>query len=282
MSLLVPLVAMLLSSSSAVVEKVVFVILGITYKNYSAIMFFAAFTVALGAVLIFSPAWTREYLSVYALTLVAFTTLTILTTNLLYYRALKHDHLSELTLLDLASFIPIGLVAALLFSDERNALVLIGLLVSSSALVWSHINHHKFQLRKETWPYFLWTFTVLPFEAAAFKEVLQIWDPLALQLVRDAIIALILGSYFFKYIERVKPASFLKIFSIGLFGTVGSILVFVSIKHLGITLTMLIFTLKPLLTYFASLLFLKEKFHKKKFIAFVIVLVSIAATQIMG
>ena len=45
--------------------------------------------------------------------------------------------------------------------------------------------------------------------------------------------------------------------------------------------TMLIFSLQPLLVYFASLFFLKEPFHWKKFVAFIVVLASIAAAQIM-
>jgi len=62
--------------------------------------------------------------------------------------------------------------------------------------------------------------------------------------------------------------------------TIAWILYYFSYQISGIIYTVLIFSLQPLLVYAASLIFLKEKFHWKKFAAFMITLAAIIISQI--
>lgn len=278
----IPVIGALLSAGASVADKILLGGKGITYKNYSTISFLAALFVAGLAFIIVRPPLTAELFQSYPGFLLIFTTATILASNLLYYHALKHDFLTEMEVVNLLAYVPIILFSFALFADERNLSVLFAALVASAAVIWSHWDKGHALVRKGTKPYLWWILTIGPLEAAAFKEIFTAWDPIALQFFRELIIVPILGFAYAETLRRVSPRSFITIFFTGGIFTLGSILFFISYERLGIIHTTLIFTIQPLLIYIGALLLLKEPFHRKKFIAFLIVLASIAAAQVIG
>ena len=282
MNFIFPILAALLQAGSFILDKVVLSIRRVSFKTYMGVSFPLIFIITLIIFLIFRPPLSMELLSgnLRWLLLISIGMATI--TNLMFYRALDDDGLGEIQTFDLLHNIPIIIFASVIFSDERNFIVIIPALVASLAVIWSHWEKGHPFVRKKTRPYLLWILIIGPLEAAAFKEILAIWDPISLQFVRELIIVPILGFMYADTLRRVSPKSFGAIFFTGAILTLGSILFFVSYAKLGVIYTTLIFTLQPLLTYLGALLLLKEKFYRKKFIAFLIVLISIAVAQAIG
>lgn len=280
MNFLIPFFGAILGSGATIVDKVLLGGKGITYKNYSIISFMAALFVAgIAFISVGNPVNTELFVG-YAGFLLIFTTIAILTSNLLYFHALKHDQLTEMETVGLLSFIPVIGISYIFYEDERSMPVLIAALIASIAVIWSHWRKGHPFVRKSTYPYLIWLLFIAPIQAIAFKEIFLMWDPISLQFVREIIIVPILGYMYADTLKSVSLKSFVTIFITGAILTLSSILFFISYSKLGIIHTTLIFSLQPLVAYIGALLFLKEKFHRNKFLAFLVVLVSITAAQL--
>lgn len=283
MNFLFPIAAAVLQAGSFTLDKVILSLKGITYKQYTGISFPLIFLITLGIFIIFQPPLFETELFAGNLKWLILISVAIITiSNLFYYRALDNDRLGEIQTLDIFHNLPAILFSSLLFADERNPAVVLPALVASLAIIWSHWNHHHFEMRKFTRIYLVWSLFIAPFGAPITKTLLTVWHPISLGIIRDGATALILGPLFIKYSKKTHLKALLLLAATNLLTTIAWILLFFSYQRSGIVYTILIFSLQPLLVYFASLIFLKEKFHKKKFIAFLVALASIAAAQVMS
>ena len=200
-------------------------------------------------------------------------------TNLFYYRALAKDTLGELTMLGLLAGLPVIIFSALAFPDERNLFLIFLALASFAAIIWSHWNHHHFEIKKDTLTFLIWFLFVVPFGAVLSKIMLGTWNAVVLMLFQDGTVALILGWLYLKESMKVPRGAILFLLLTNLFSSAGWILYFMSIQKSGIIYTGLLFSLQPLLTYFASVVFLKEGLDRKKVLAFLIVLAAVGLAQ---
>lgn len=276
-----PLLAAVLQASSFTLDKAILNIRRINYRTYVAISFPMLLVIDLAIFAIFKPPldWS---LFTGRLGALLFATIGVLIgTNLLYYRALKDDHLSEIQTVGLIAQVPVVIVTGILFADERNFVVIIPALVASLALVWSHWEHHRLAIRAHTLPFILWIFVTAPVMAAMAKLLLAHWHPISLELVRDGSTALVLGPLFASSVRLASPRSWFLLVATNVLSACAWILYFLGYQRLGVVYTVLLFSLQPLLVYLFSLIFLGEPLVKKKFIAFLIVLASIAAAQAM-
>ncbi len=278
---LIPIFGAFFQAGASVLDKLLLGGRGITYKNFSIVSFLAALVVAAIAFLVFQPPLTGELFLGLPGAFALFTTSTILISNLFYYSALKKEFLTELQTLDLVSYVPIVLFSFTIFPDERNVYALVLALIASFAVIWSHWDGHHFLMKRQVRYYLWWILLVAPLEASAFKEAFRTWDPIALQFIRELVIVPILALLYYQSLKRISTRSFFSIFFAGALTTIGSILLYISYQKLGVVYTTLIFTLQPLLIYIVSLLFLKEPLHRKKFVAFLIVLASIVVAQLI-
>lgn len=280
-SILYPVFSAILQASSFTLDKVILSIRRINYKTYTAISFPLLFLIDLVIFLIIRPPLDMSLFLGRQGLLLAVTIVLIIGTNLFYYRALKDDYLSELQPISLLNEVPILIVTSLLFTDERNFFILIPALVASLAVVWSHWNHHHMVIKKHTLPFLIWLMVAAPIMAVLGKMLLVSWHPVSLELVRDGAMALVLGPIFASSVKKVSSRAWLLLLATNILSACGWILFFTSYKLSGVVYTVLIFSLQPLLVYFASVVFLKEPFVKKKFIGFIIVLISIATAQFL-
>ena len=101
-------------------------------------------------------------------------------------------------------------------------------------------------------------------------------------LIQDAVIT-VFAIYLYKgEFKKITP-KFLSLITISsALSVVGWILFGLSYQKLGVVHTTLLFSIQPLVVYFASLIILKERHHPKKTIAFFIVLAAIIITELYG
>ena len=280
MSLLFPLIASVLQAAAFTLDKVTLSIKKVNYKTYNGISFPLIFLFTLIAFLIFKPALNFDLLSGHYLALMIALLIIVALGNLIFYRALKSDQLSEIQTISLVKQIPLILFASIFFIDERNFFLITLALLAALSVIWSHWEKHHFHIAKKTLPFLIWNLIMTPIGAIILKILLESWHPISLQLVIDGVIAIVFIALFFKNIKSVPRKALPLLFTLNLLTSIASILYLFSFQALGIVQTVLIFSIQPLLVYFSSVFFLKEKFDKKKFTAFAIILVAIVVSQI--
>ena len=274
--------AAVLQGSSFVLDKTILSIRRIGYREYTSVSFPIIFLIGLIIFFIFRPPLAHELFSNSLLILLLAGIVLSLGNNILFYRALDKDRLGELQIFDLLSNIPVILVSGLIFTDERNLFIIVPALVASFAIVWSHWEHHHLSLAKKTTPYVIWIMISMPIGAAISKQLLTLWNPIALELFRNGGMAIVLGLLFANSVKNIPPRGWALLLATNSLSAIAMILFYFSYKFSGVVYTVLIFSLQPILVYLSSLLFLKEPFQRKKAIAFAIVLVSIITAQIIG
>ena len=136
--------------------------------------------------------------------------------------------------------------------DERKPIILGLIILVSIVVVWSHWEKHHFKIAKRTSYYLIWIVTIAPFSPLAIKELLVVWHPVALTAIISAITTLLLAPIYLKYAPRTSPKAFLTLLVISIFNGLATIFYYFSYQVSGIVLTMLLFSLQPILVYFAS------------------------------
>jgi len=252
------------------------------FRMYTGVSMPLIFGITSIIFLLFRPPITSELFSGYLPLFLIISVVGTAITNIFFYRALDGDSLGEIETISLINAIPVLIVSSILFVDERNFSILIPALVASSAVIWAHWQRHHFRMVRGTWLFFLWYFIYAPVSAILSKELLSVWNPIALELVRSGVLALIFTILFWQQVRRVPRNVFLFLLATNTLTSISWILYYYGYQRLGVVYTVLLFSLQPLLVYAASILYLKEKPHRKKSIAFGIVLVSIAYAQFLA
>lgn len=282
MNSLIPIFAAILQAGSFVTDKVALNIRGVSFRTYVGISFPLIFLISLIIFLIFRPPLTLDLFSGNSGLFFILSSGFIIAANILYYRALKHDGLGEMETLSLVAGVPIIIFTSAVFTDERNLFVVIPALVVALVIIWSHFENHHIRLAKRTWPFFLFALCSAPLRSGIHKVLLMTWHPISLEFMQSAVVAVVLGILFWKDARSVNLKTFYLLVLTNILTTVAWILVSFSIQRSGIVYTGLLFALQPLLVYFSSVLFLREKTNWKKNMAFAVVLLSIGVAQILS
>lgn len=277
-----PLVAAILQATSFTLDKVILLYRKVDFKSYISVSFPLIFLINSIIFLIVKP----EFFSALIFGklfwwLIASVALTIIS-NLIYYKALENDKLSEIETIGLLSALPVVIVSGILFSDERNFAIITLAILSSLAIVWSHWKGHKFLIKKDTLPFLVWSLTLAPISALVSKILLAEWSPISLEMVRMGVVAALLAPFFKHKIKRIPLHALWFLLMTNVLTSIAWILFYFSYQKSGIVYTMLLFSIQPLLVYLGALLFLHEKLELKKLIAFIIVLISIGIAQFLA
>ncbi len=134
MNAFLPLIAAVVHATSLVFDKIILSTHGVDYRAYLRFgypLYFAAMVVLF---LLFSPPLPPELFQGELLALFLASAAVMLVLAIAYYRALDDDGLGEVQTFDLLHYIPVVLVSALLFSDERNIFVVGAALVAAGAV----------------------------------------------------------------------------------------------------------------------------------------------------
>jgi drug/metabolite transporter (DMT)-like permease len=278
---LLPFLGAIFQSASFTLDKAILSFKKTGYKTYIGLSFPLIFLFDLIIFLIFRPPASLALFSGSLIWVFLGLVSISIGTNTLYYRALAKDALSELLTLGLLARLPVIIFSALAFSEERNIFIIILAVLSSAAIIWSHWGNHHFEIKKDTLSFLIWFLLVVPFGAVLSKIILGAWSPIVLMLFQDGTIALILGWLYLKESFKVSRGAVLFLLLTNLFSSVGWILYYFSVQKSGIIYTGLLFSIQPLITYLASVIFLKEGLNRKKVLAFLIVLAAVGVAQIL-
>lgn len=278
MHFLFPLVGSVSQGTSFVIDKTILSMRHISFRTHIGVGFPIYWLMMLGAFFIFRPTLFPST-DIYHLGLIALGIGISLATNIFYYRALDADELSGIEVIDLFRSIPIIIVSSILFADERNLTLFVAGLAASIAIIWSHWRNGHLAIRRRTLPFLLWGMVTAPASAAIAKVLLAIWHPVALFLIQDAVITFFAMYLYQKEFKKITPKLLGLLILSSALSVGGWILFGLSYQQLGVVHTTLLFSLQPLIVYFASLIILKEPHHWKKTAAFFVVLAAILLAE---
>ncbi|HTY40126.1 MAG TPA: DMT family transporter [Candidatus Paceibacterota bacterium] len=281
MDFILPLTAAFLQGSSSLLDKVVLSVRRMDYRAYVGASFPIIFLVYAGIVLLQHQSIDIGLFAGPLLTVLLASIAINICSNALYYRALQHDHLTELQTIDVISRLPIIFLVSYLFADERNWAIIAAALVSAIALIWAHYDHHHFHIQRRTLVYLIWVIFGVPWAAVFSKILLYAWSPAPLEMIRNGGMALVFGFLYFRQEERISKRAFWLLVLLNTLSALAWLFYFTSYQQVGVVYTMLFYSLQPLLVYFGAVLFLKERFERRKFVAFCVVLGSIVAVQLL-
>ena len=282
MNALFPVIAAILQSVSFTLDKKILSMRRVGFRMYTGVSMPLVFVITSIIYILFQPPITSELFSGHLLLFLIISVVGSAITNIFFYRALDGDSLGEIEIISLVNAIPVLIVTSILFADERNFLILIPALVASGAVIWAHWQRHHFRIVRGTRFFLLWYVMYTPVSAILSKELLFVWNPIALELIRSGALALIFITLFWQQAKRVPWSVFLFLLATNTLTSISWILYYYGYQRIGVVHTILLFSLQPLLVYTASLLYLKEKPHRKKIIAFGIVLASITVAQFLA
>ncbi len=267
----------LCQSSGATLDKFILSLPKITFRNYISISFPVYFLINLIIFFLFGAPLNPGNFSLYTVALIIGITAIAAMTNIKFYKALDADKLSEVQTFEVFRNIPIILFSSLFFSDEKNIFVLLAAFAATAAIAWSHWEHHHLKFNKRGLSYLLWIIVSAPLEAMGAKLLLQTMNPITIAVIRSGVLLLVLMPLFHSSAKKNMKANGMIIMTT-ILAAIGWLLQYISYQKVGIVQTTLIFSLQPMLVYLASFLIIKEKFHWKKAVAFLIILITIVPT----
>jgi len=200
----------------------------------------------------------HQAFSPYYLGLIVLMTFLAANYNFLYYYGLRSEHLANIEPFFLFNPLTTILIASVFYSSERSWQLYLAVIIAGGLLAWSHIKKNHLVLGKPV-------LAVLGFsllfglEAVVIKQLLVVYSPLALYLVRVITTALFIwilekGRIIMPTLLQLSYFAFL-----GAGALVVNYLIYTSYKLSGISNTIFIIILSPILVYTFSVLFLKEK-----------------------
>lgn len=282
MNFFLPVLAAILQASSFTFDKVILSIKRVTFKTYACVSFPLIFIITFVLFIIFRPPLNLELFSGNLLWFMAVSVFLAIASNFIFYRALDYDKLGEIETIGLLSNIPIIIFSGLIFTDERKFSVMVPAFIASSAIVWSHWQRGRFKIARYTLPFLVFTIFIAPIRATLSKELLLVWNPISLELVRSGIMAMVFVLLFFRQVRKINLKTAGLLLATNILTALAWILYYFSFQRSGIVFTVLVFSLQPLLVYLASLVLLKESFNWKKVVAFAMVLMSIMAAKFLA
>jgi len=178
--------------------------------------------------------------------------------NLLYYYGLRYEKLTEAEPFLLFNPVVAIVIASAFYADERSWHVYVAAVLASLILGWAHSYHRHLRLSRPLLA-ILGFSLIYGVEAVVIKQLLAVYSPLALYLVRAIVTVLFLWIVEQGKIKKINLKQVPYFLIIAASAIVASIFVYMSYSSVGIGFTMAILFLSPILVYFASVIYLKEK-----------------------
>lgn len=276
-----PILAALLGSLATLGEKEVLSRLKVDYRLFTASLFLFLFLFSATTGLFIGKISSPEiFAPQYILLFLAMITVAV-SWNLLLYRGLQHQSLTEFELITMSKPIFVILFASILLPAERNLQVFVAALVASLALFFSHIRQNHLTFNSYSQGLLLYLF-LSSTENVLIKLLLEVYSPTALYAARTGIIFLVLLLVIRPHFTKLDKKDILAISLLSLLGTAFMIIQFTSFDQFGIVFTALYLTLLPILVYLFAVVFLKEKLKLRVILASLVILGAIIYASVFG
>lgn len=190
--------------------------------------------------------------------------------NLLYFWGIEHEKISDVE--PFLLFNPLGaiLIAGVFYADERSWPIYVAVVLASLTLYWTYQKKHHFALTKGLWAIVLFM-VIYGLEAVTVKTLLSVYDPVILYFVRSVLVMVMLTIFATPKFSIIKLHHLAPFGIIGALGVTAVVTTYMAFNALGLSETIFVFVLSPILLYLLSVIFLREKWKSRNIIASIIV-----------
>ena len=191
--------------------------------------------------------------------------------NLLFFWGMEHEAISEVE--PFLLFSPLGgiVITGMFYSSERSTTVYVAIAIASLVLLWSHYKRHRIALSRGIWAIIAYII-ISGLELVTLKHLLTIYAPLTLYLFRCILILVGLTIIVRPRLDILKPHH------LPYLGFLGALVVsavwatYSAYQIRGVSDTLFVFTLSPILVYWLSAIFLKERWHVRTILASIVII----------
>lgn len=192
------------------------------------------------------------------------------THNLLFFWGMEHEKISEVE--PFLLFAPLGgiVITSIFYSSERFIQVYVAVVLATLVLLWSHYRKHHIAISRGIWAIIAFI-VVNGFELIMLKHLLAVYFPLTLYLIRCAMILLVWTLVVRPRISLIKPHHLPYIGFLSALVVCSIWATYTAFQIRGVSETLFIFTLSPVLVYWLSAIFLKEKWQVRTVLASIVI-----------
>ncbi|MDD5605965.1 MAG: DMT family transporter [Patescibacteria group bacterium] len=277
---LLPILAVCADSGILTITKKFFRQYGrLTSREFNWLQF-AGIVFVLLLALPFFGSWPSLSQAVASWWLILIVVILATTSNLLYFWGIEHEKISEVE--PFLLFNPLGaiLIAGAFYAEERSWPIYVAVGIASLTLLWLHHKKHRFALTKGLWAIVLFM-VAYSFEAVAIKTLLAVYDPIVLYFVRSSLVLVALTLVARPNFSIIKRHHLGPFAVIGALAVVAVVSAYSAFHALGLSHTIFIFVLSPILVYILSVIFLHEQWRVKNIIASIIVTLLVVWASLM-
>lgn len=258
-------------AGGVIVDKIVLSTYLVPVRRYLPWLFIWLSVITLFAVIIFHGGFRPEMLEEHYLLLFVLMIAIAYTWNIYHAEGLQREEVHEFELVML--FVPLItiILAEIFLPSERSMKTFVAGMIASFALVFARFEKKHFKLS----PYYkqlIVASILMAVESIIIKKLLEIYEPTTLYFIRTLFIAVAFSITFRpKFLQISKKAFLLTIIS-AFFGVIQMVLKFYGFQNIGVVETTLILILGPLLVYFMSRFFFREKLQLRTTLSTLIVI----------
>ncbi|RLC37692.1 hypothetical protein DRH29_01220 [candidate division Kazan bacterium] len=200
--------------------------------------------------------------------------------NILYFWGIDHEKISDIEPFLLFTPLITILIASFFYSDERSWVIYLAAFLASVVLGWSHIKKHHLSF---TWGIItILAFSVMyGFEAVLVKSLLYELSPIMLYLLRCLIVIVGLSLFSRPDLSIVKKHHLAPFGILGGLAVAAMITTYTAFHLLGLSQTIFIFILSPVLIYILSVIFLDDHWKTKNIIASIIITILVILVNLV-
>lgn len=277
-----PIMSAVSESFANILDKLILNQYKLSGKIFTTYLFLFMGILSLPLLYLFKPAGIPPHIVLILILIIIGSTIQ----NYLFYVGLSNKHLSQIEpIIDSQPILTI-LIAFIVYPPERNPLILILGIITTCALLYTHIGKNEFKKiefafdKYSGFVYFSMLLSAIL--EVVYKYILININPVFLYAVRAFGVSVILSIlYKPKVLSLKKNQYFLFILSATLYSA-AAILQYISISKIGVSLTAVLITISPAIIYLCSPIFLKEKLSINKIIGSSIIIACVfAATFIL-
>jgi len=191
--------------------------------------------------------------------------------NLLFFWGMEHETISEIE--PFLLFAPLGgiVITSIFYPSERFVQVYTAIAIASLVLLWSHYKRHRIALSRGIWA--IIAYIILSgLELVVLKQLLSTYSPLTLYLFRCVLILIGLTIIVRPRLSILKPHHLPFLGFLGVLVVSSVWATYSAYQIRGISETRFVFTLSPILVYWLSAVFLKEKWHVRTILASIVII----------
>jgi drug/metabolite transporter (DMT)-like permease len=245
-------------AGGVLIEKVILSVYLVPVRRFIPWLFIWLAIITAFAVIIFHGGYSPEMIKPENLLLFGLMIVTAFIWNIYSYEGLQREEVHEYELVMLFAPLATIILAEIFLPSERSLSTFIAGIIASLALLFARAEKRHLKL-SPYWKQLVLATFLMAVESILIKKLLSTYEPTTLYFARTAILAIAFVIAFRPKLLQVSKKAFVFTIIAAVFGVVQMILKFYGFQHIGVVETTMILILGPILVYFLSGFFFREK-----------------------